>query len=137
MDRPCSALDWSLERQVRYLSTCYASGSSLGTSHHIRTVLPIGAPSSLSSIVVVGVLGLHCRVGFSLVGSEQGRCMGFASQWPLLLQSTGSRVHGLPELWLRGSREQVVVHRLKGSAPCGFFPDQGLNPCPPHWQVDS
>ena len=29
------------------------------------------------------------------------------------------------------------MHRLSCSAACGIFPDQGLNPCFPHWQVDS
>ena len=31
----------------------------------------------------------------------------------------------------------VVVHRLSCSAACEIFPDQELNPCPLHWQVDS
>ena len=30
----------------------------------------------------------------------------------------------------------VVVHRLSCSAVCRIFPDQKLNPCPLHWQVD-
>ena len=28
----------------------------------------------------------------------------------------------------------VVAHGLNCSAVCGIFPDQGLNPCPLHWQ---
>ena len=31
----------------------------------------------------------------------------------------------------------VVAHELSCSAACGIFPDQGLNPCPLHWQADS
>ena len=31
----------------------------------------------------------------------------------------------------------VVAHRLSCSAACGIFLDQGLNPCPLNWQVDS
>ena len=31
----------------------------------------------------------------------------------------------------------VVAHTLSCSAACGIFPDQGLNPCLLHWQVDS
>ena len=31
----------------------------------------------------------------------------------------------------------VVAHGLSCSAACGIFPDQGSNPCPLHWQVDS
>ena len=26
---------------------------------------------------------------------------------------------------------------LKHTVACGILPDQGLNPCPLHWQVDS
>ena len=48
-------------------------------------------------------------------------CNSFSLQWLLLLQSTGS----------------VVVHRLSCSKACGIFPDQGLNQCLLHWQVDS
>ena len=31
----------------------------------------------------------------------------------------------------------VVAHGLSCSKACGIFPDQGPNPCPLHWQVDS
>ena len=31
----------------------------------------------------------------------------------------------------------VVVHGLSHSSACGIFQDQGLNPGPLHWQVDS
>ena len=31
----------------------------------------------------------------------------------------------------------VVVHKRGCSAACGIFLDQGLNPCPLHWQADS
>ena len=31
----------------------------------------------------------------------------------------------------------VVAHGPSCSAACGIFPDQGLNPCPLHWQADS
>ena len=40
--------------------------------------------------------------------------------------------------WARGMGASVVVaHRLSCSRACGIFLDQGLNPCPLHWQVDS
>ena len=32
---------------------------------------------------------------------------------------------------------KVGVHGLSCSEVCGIFPDQGLNLCPLHWQVDS
>ena len=31
----------------------------------------------------------------------------------------------------------VAVHELSCSEACGIFPDQGLNLCLVHWQVDS
>ena len=31
----------------------------------------------------------------------------------------------------------VVVHGLSRSMACGIFPDQGSNPCPLNWQMDS
>ena len=57
------------------------------------------------------------------------------------------QVRGLQQLWHAGSvvvarglqstGSVVVAHRLICSAACGIFPDQGSNPGPQHWQVDS
>ena len=38
-------------------------------------------------------------------------------------------------MWSMGS--VAVAHRLSCSAAYGIFPEQGWNPCPLHWQVDS
>ena len=38
---------------------------------------------------------------------------------------------------LKSPGSVVVAHRLSCSAACRIFPDQGLNPCPLHWQADS
>ena len=38
---------------------------------------------------------------------------------------------------LQSTGSIVVAHWLSYSAACGVFPDQGWNPCPLHWQVDS
>ena len=70
--------------------------------------------------------------GLSLVAASRGcysslQCVGFSLRQLLLLQSTGSRRAG----------SVVVAHGLSCSAACGVFPDQGLNPRPLHWQVDS
>ena len=69
--------------------------------------------------------------GLSLVAASGGhsslRCAGLSLSRPLLLQSTGSRRAG----------SVVVAHGPSCSAACGIFPDQGLNPCPLHWQADS
>ena len=37
-----------------------------------------------------------------------------------------------------GSAGQVLVaHKLNSLLACGIFPEQGSNPCPLHWQVNS
>ena len=86
-------------------------------------------------IYLLAVLGLcwvfvaACRL--SLVAASGGysslQCTGFSLRWPLLLRSTGSRRAG----------SVIVAHGLSRSTACGIFPDQGLNPCPLHWQADS
>ena len=69
--------------------------------------------------------------GLSPVAASGGpsslRCAGLSLSRPLLLQSTGSRRAG----------SVVVVHGPSCSTACGFFPDQGSNPCALHWQADS
>ena len=69
--------------------------------------------------------------GLSLVAASGGhsssRCAGLSLSRPLLLQSTGSGRAG----------SAAVAHGPSCSAACGIFPDQGSNPCPLHWQVDS
>ena len=68
--------------------------------------------------------------GLSLVAASGGhsssRCAGLSLTRPLLW-STSSRRAG----------SVVVAHGPSCSAACGIFPDQGSNPCPLHWQVDS
>ena len=60
-------------------------------------------------------------------GHSSSRCTGLSLSRPLLLRSTGSRRAG----------SVIVAHVPSCSAACGIFPDQGLNPCPLHWQADS
>ena len=50
-----------------------------------------------------------------------------SSLWWLLSRSTGSGA----------CRLRSCAHGLSGSEARAVFPDQGLNPCPLHWQVDS
>ena len=68
--------------------------------------------------------------GLSLVAASGGHsssgCAGLSPSRPLLLQSTGSRRAGLA----------IVAHGPSCSVACGILPDQGSNPCPPHWQAD-
>ena len=64
--------------------------------------------------------------GLSLVVASGGhsslRCAGLSLSQPLLLRSAGS---------------VIVAHGPSCSAACGILPDQGLNPCPLHWQAAS
>ena len=60
-------------------------------------------------------------------GHSSLRCAGLSLSRPLLLRGTGSRRAG----------SVVVAHGPSCSAACGILPDQGPNPCPPHWQADS
>ena len=41
-------------------------------------------------------------------------------------------------VWALGAWVSVVVsHGLGCLSACGIFPDKGMNPCPPNWEVDS
>ena len=75
--------------------------------------------------VFVSVRGLSLVVASG--GHSSSRCAGLSLSQPLLLRSTGSRRAG----------SVIVAHGPSCSAACGIFPDQGLNPCPLHWQADS
>ena len=75
--------------------------------------------------VFVSVQGLSLLAASG--GHSSSRCVGLSLSRPLLLRSTGSRRAG----------SAIVAHGPSCSAACGIFPDQGLNPCPLHWQGDS
>ena len=75
--------------------------------------------------VFVSVLGLSPVAASG--GHSSSRCAGLSLSRPLLLRSTGSRRTG----------SVIVAHGLSRSAACGILPDQGSNPCSPHWQADS
>ena len=83
----------------------------------------------------LSLAGFHCgKRGYSLL-----RCVVFSLRWLLLLRSTGSRHVGSVAVarGLQSTGSVVVAHELSCSAACGIFRDQGLNPCPLHWQADS
>ena len=101
----------------------------------------------------IGSLLLHAgflqlrRVGSTLhCGARASDCGGFSccrawnpGVWASVvvargLQSAGSVVVAHK---LQGADSVVVAHGLSCSTACGIFLDQGLNPCPLHWQVDS
>ena len=57
-------------------------------------------------------------------------CTGFLSLWHV----------GLLFIAIRGfSQQRFLSYRAQALSPraCGILPDQGLNPCPLHWHVDS
>ena len=69
-------------------------------------------------------------------------CWVFASVWAFLqLQPEGGTFHC--DAWAycggfsRGGVRALEHRGFSCSAPCGIFPDQGLNPCPLHRQVNS
>ena len=77
--------------------------------------------------------------GYSLLPCVASHCSGFSLQWLLLLRSTGSRHAGSVVVAhrLQSAGSAVAAHGLSCFVACGTLPDQGLNPCPLHWQVDS
>ena len=79
----------------------------------------------------MAVLGLRfCARAFSSCGERgpsSSRCTGLSLSRPLLLRSTSSRRAG----------SVVVAHGPSCSTARGIFPDQGLSPCPLHWQAES
>ena len=67
-------------------------------------------------------------------------CTGFYCAW-LSLASESDLLTALASLiaehGLQTVGSVVVIHRLSCPLACGIFLDQGLNPCPLHWQADS
>ena len=92
---------------------------------------PCSDARPLKYCIFLAMLGLHCCVGFSLDARSGGYssllCMGSTACG---LNSCGSQVIGHR---LNG----CGAHRLSCSLAYGIFPDQGLNPCLLHWEVDS
>ena len=77
-------------------------------------------------------LGLRfCARAFSSCG-KQGPLFN-AVRGPLTIEAFLVAEHRLQTRRL----SNCVAHGPSCSAACGIFPDQGLNPCPLHWQADS
>ena len=79
----------------------------------------------------MAVLGLRfCVRAFSSCGKWEP--FFIAVRGPLSIAASLVVEHRLQTRRLSncGSRAQLL-------AACGIFPDQGLNPCPLHWQADS
>ena len=80
----------------------------------------------------MAVLGLRCC---SPALSSSGELSHFGAWAPGHVGFSGCSSVAL-ELGL-SSCGAGYWHRLSCSVACGIFPDQGWNPCPLHWQVDS
>ena len=87
-----------------------------------------------SSLLHAGFLQL-LRAGATLCcGAWASRCGGFSY---CRARALGTWVSAVVAHRLQSAASVVVAHGLSCSGACGIFPDQGLNPCPLHWQVDS
>ena len=81
--------------------------------------------------LLMALLGLHfCARAFSSCGKWGP--LFIAVRGPLTIAASLVAEHRLQTRRLSncGSRAQLLW-------ACGIFPDQGLNPCPLHWQADS
>ena len=118
----------------------YLSEFEIGFNHSAKCLcdlsklLPLSVVCSLFSVwfffffqfnfpyLVLAALGLRCCVGaFSSCAMQASHCGG--------LSRYGE--------WAPGCMSSAVVaHRLSYPVACRIFPDEGSNPCSPHWQVD-
>ena len=71
------------------------------------------------------MVGLYCSVWAFSSCREWGL---FSSVWAFHCSGFSCRT------WALGS--VVAAFRLSCSMACGIFSEQGLNPCPLHWQVN-
>ena len=87
--------------------------------------------SALVMHVFLAMPGLLCCTQASPGCSEQG--MRFSGRvWAF--HCCGFSCY---RAWALEHRLQLVAHGLSCPAACGFFPDQGWNLCPLHWEVGS
>ena len=80
----------------------------------------------------MAALGLCCYAWAFSSCSERGLLFHCSAWAP---QCGGFSCYRARALGVRAS--VVAAHGLSCSMVCGIFPDQGSNPCPLHWQVDS
>ena len=74
--------------------------------------------------------------GFSAPASHGSGSRGWEA-WPLGAWASAVAVRGCRSCGLWSTASVVVVQGFSCSVVCGIFPNQGLNPCPLHWQADS
>ena len=118
-------------KSLRFGVVCYI----IGNRYIYLGVFSILAPNKLFCLLEVFFLLLHqvfvaaCRLSLVVARGATLRCGARASH------CGGFSCCGAQALGTRAS--VVAAHRLSCSAARGIFPDQGLNPCPLHWQADS
>ena len=79
----------------------------------------------------MAVLGLHfCARAFSSCGKRGP--LFIVVRGPLTVAASLVAEHRLQTRRLSNCSSQASC-----SVACGIFPNQGSNPCPPHWQADS
>ena len=88
--------------------------------------------AALSPRCCTRALPCHCELGATPCHGAQAPHRGGPSSCGTRAPSSGIVAHGHSS---RGSR--FPEGRPSGPAACGILPDQGPNPRPLHWQVDS
>ena len=71
--------------------------------------------------------------GYSSLWCWPSHCSGFSG---FGAQAVGARPSFVVAHRLDSCRSQALELTLSCSKACGIFLDQGLNPCPGHWQAD-
>ena len=75
----------------------------------------------------------HLLHSLSLVVASGACFLGAVRELLIVVTCCGARCRSQA---LEDVGSVVVAHGLSCSEACGIFPDQGLNPCALHWQVD-
>ena len=86
----------------------------------------------------MAALGLHYCVEFLQLQGARGHSA--AVHRLLTVGASLVAERRLYSMWaqkLQLSGSVLVAHRLSCSAARGIFPEQGSNPCPLHWWLDS
>ena len=103
------------------------------------TSLPVPAAAGESSVATPAPVVLLCIQGPS---SSFSGCTG-SLLLPVDFLQAGTALHWAAQAFLteehrfQSTGSVVVAHGLSGCEASGILPDQGWNPCPLHWQVDS
>ena len=118
---------------------------------HLLSIINLGENSVIVTcifylfyFIFLAALGLHCCAqAFSSCG-ERGLLFVVVHRLLIVVASLvaeqGSRCAGFSSCGTQALERRLSSCGARGlscSMACGIFPDQGWNPCPLHWQVDS